>query len=454
LAGIPQASARHARRSAAVLGGGIAGCTLAAELAKSGRVDVTLLERAPALGGLHRSEQVGPYVFDIGAFVFVDNHAIFSVFPALREAFPEVSNRYGSVRTGGVLDDYPMTIGGVRRQLGNLALARIAAEILAAKITRFRRDSVPSFAEYYIGPTLYRFSGLKTYIERLYLAPDSTIDLEFATKRMAVVARSGGLRRNAMRLARGLASGRWAREAFRPITAPRVRVRPAAGFPVAYRAIGASLGELGVAVRCGTTLTAIERDADGFTLVTDKGRERFDQVFSTIPLEVAARLLGMEGFELPEYVDLYSLFFELAGEPAFPHNVLHNFTDTGRWKRLTVFSRYYGPLDGKHYLAVEGTARQHASEETTLRDGTADFEDWMRRHGLLPGELRYLGGVVTRRAYPVYRRSAARGVEQLKDDLRRRGLLLAGRQGSFDYVTSSDAAGDALAVARAFLAAP
>ena len=83
--------------SAAVLGGGIAGCTVAAELARSGRVSVTLFERAPRLGGLHRSERAGGFVFDIGAFVFVEGH---SIAPAkiedlgldLREVIKEVTD--------------------------------------------------------------------------------------------------------------------------------------------------------------------------------------------------------------------------------------------------------------------------------------------------------------------------------------------------------------------------
>jgi protoporphyrinogen oxidase len=436
--------------SAVVLGGGIAGCTLAAELARSGRVSVTLFERAPHLGGLHRSELVSGLVYDIGAFIFGDDHSIFAMFPELRKAFRHVPNRYGSVRAGGVLDEYPMSLGGVRRQLGTLGLSRIALEILAAKITRRRPDSVRSFSEYYMGPTLYRFSGLKTYIERLYLAPDTEIDLEFATKRMAAVVDSAGLRRNAVRLARELGRGRL--KGPRPMTAEHVWVRPPEGFGAVYRSIRACLETLGVVVRCATAPSRIAAEHGRFAFQTPDGDETFDHVFSTIPLEAAARLLGVTAFEVPEYVDLYSMFFTHEGELRFPHNVLHNFTESGRWKRLTVFSRYYGTVEGRHYFAVEGTAREHAGDEPTLAAGEEDFRSFAREHALFPGTLRLTGGVLTRKAYPVYRRESARGVEALRQELRRRGLHLAGRQGTFDYVTSSDAAGDAAAVAQSFLA--
>jgi protoporphyrinogen oxidase len=436
----------------AVLGGGIAGCTLASELARSGRVSVTLFERAAHLGGLHRSEQREGLVFDIGAFVFDEDHGIFTVFPEVRGAFLRVPNRYGSVRVGGVLDDYPLTLGGVRRQFGSRFVARTLFEILRAKVTRSRAQTVEGFAEYYIGRSLYRVSGLKTYIARLYLAPDASIDVEFATKRMAAVVASAGLRRNIARLAAELVRGHWPRNILRPITADVVWVRPPEGFDAVYRIVEACLKTRGVSIRCGTTLSGIEPTEGRFSIRVAEGDEIFDHVFSTIPLEAAARLLGLEGFTVPEYMDLYSLFYEHVGDPGFPYNVLHNFTETGQWKRATVFSRYYGAVDGKHYFAVEGTVPERAGEQETILAGALDFERWMREHGLPHGEIRRLGGVVTRNAYPVFRSGAARGIERLRQDVQQRGLFLAGRQGSFDYLSSSDAAGDALAVARSFLA--
>ena len=53
----------------AVLGGGVAGVVVANELARSG-ANVDLIERAPKLGGLHRSVTADGMAFDIGAFVF------------------------------------------------------------------------------------------------------------------------------------------------------------------------------------------------------------------------------------------------------------------------------------------------------------------------------------------------------------------------------------------------
>ena len=144
-----------------------------------------------------------------------------------------------------------------------------------------------------MGPTLYRFSGLKTYIERLYLAPDSEIDLEFATKRMAAVVDSAGLRRNAARMVRELAGGRF--KGLRPITAERVWVRPPEGFGAVYRTIHSCLEELGVVVRCPTTLMGIGSENGRFTLETSDGAEAFHQLLSLSP----ARGLATEQFSKP-----------------------------------------------------------------------------------------------------------------------------------------------------------
>jgi hypothetical protein len=212
---------------AAILGGGITGCVLAAELARSGRLDVTLLERGDRLGGLHRAVRAGPYVFDIGAFVFDDDHSIFSVFPQVQELFLRAPSRYGSIRDRGILDDYPCTMRGIRRQFGTFFLARILIEILVSKARRFRRGDLRSFVEYYMGPSLYRASGLQRYIARLYRAPVAEIDVEFAEKRLEAVADSGGIRRNLARLAGDLArklAGEFARPHGR-----YVWVRPRAG---------------------------------------------------------------------------------------------------------------------------------------------------------------------------------------------------------------------------------
>jgi hypothetical protein len=249
-----------------------------------------------------------------------------------------------------------------------------------------------------MGPTLYRASGLQRYIERLYLAPDTEIDIAFAEKRLEAVADSGGIRRNLARLAGDLAHARRPGAFARPITAEHVWVRPRAGFEEVYDAVGASLRERGVVVRLGAAVDRIERRGTRFVLVDGAGEHVFDHLFSTIPLEAVARLIGIDGAVGPAYMDLYSLFYEYPGDPPFPYNVLHNFSAHGQWKRLTVLSRYYGPTAGRHYFTVEGMMKREQAGQRRLprRSRTSS---WARR---APVQRRsaLVAGVVAH-AYPV-----------------------------------------------------
>lgn len=118
---------------------------------------------------------------------------------------------------------------------------------------------------------------------------------------------------------------------------------------------------------------------------------------------------------------------------------------------MTLLSQYYGTVDGKYFFTVEGTAVPGRDRPVVLREGGEDFERWTREQGLFGEGLRLLDGVVTPRGYPIYRTRSAQGVQQLKQRIAETGILLAGRQGGFNYVSSSDAAGDARNVARSFL---
>ena len=64
-------------RRVAILGGGVTGATLAAELAKSSRIKIDLYESSARLGGLHQSVVIGGKAFDIGYFIFGDDNELF-----------------------------------------------------------------------------------------------------------------------------------------------------------------------------------------------------------------------------------------------------------------------------------------------------------------------------------------------------------------------------------------
>ena len=88
----------------AVLGGGVAGVVAAYELASQGG-SVELFEKENRLGGLHRSLALGGMVFDIGAFVFADQHELIRTFPFVKPEFARVEWTSISIRPDGSIEE-------------------------------------------------------------------------------------------------------------------------------------------------------------------------------------------------------------------------------------------------------------------------------------------------------------------------------------------------------------
>lgn len=430
----------------AILGGGITGCVLAGELAGSGRFDVSLIERAPRLGGLHRSVGIDGLHYDIGTFVFHPGHTVFQTFPGLASRFVEVPSRFLSLRASGRVDGYPMTLRGYARDHGVAHLSYALSDLLCCKVRHCRRNTVPGYAKYYLGSTIYRESGLKAYIERLYSMLDTEVDPIFATKRLGLIGRWCSLRGIAASMLRGR------RTVLRgtPALTPTDLVRPPGGFDGVYQAIGDEVKARGARVRTGCDIHSVRRVRDGFELDIDGVAERFDRVISTIPVPAMARLAGIPMRHELEYVKMVSLFYRSHGAAVADATVLHNFTPTGAWKRITFFSQYYGRCNGDHYFTAEIPVSERDDEDPD-RHRTA-FESHTRRLGIFPSAPRLQGYLVTRHAYPVYRRDSLDLIQEEKEKLTRWGLLLSGRQGEFDYISSSDAAGNARRFASELIA--
>lgn len=415
----------------AVLGGGVAGVVVASELSRSSAVEVDLYEQNTRLGGLHHSVEVDGLHYDIGAFLFDREHALIKAFPFLRPHFHEVDHRSLVMTQSGSLDIYPMSMRGYIEDHSVGSLIADGISLLRSKIRDRRKSTLPEYVHYYLGPRVYEQSGLKAYIERFYAVPHDEVDLEFALQRLDALPERCSLRRNA---------GRMARESFDRSVAEKTwgcYVRPEKGFGAVYTLIEEHLRSQGVAITYGAGITRVEKREQKYIIYRDDVEpQEYDLIVSTIPVGIMMRLIGRTMAKPPTMINLLSLCYRFNGDLGFSNaGMLYNFTDRHLWKRLTLFSDYYGPApNGDHYFVVECTHR--ADDPTTAEELAADFEKHVDGLPIFNGELRYLESIFTRNAYPFLSGDDLASVATAKAELNDFGVAMTGRQGGFRYMTS------------------
>lgn len=424
----------------AVLGGGAAGVTVAGQLAKIAGIHVDLFERSERLGGLHHSPVVGGLAYDIGAFLFDPSHPLLDTFPELRRIFVPVTARMMSMRDGGHLDEFPLTLGGYSRSHSVAHLIKALADLLASKVVHRRKADLRSYLRYYLGGTIYEHSGLRAYVERLFASPDTEIDLLFAQQRMGDMSERASFR---------VLLSRLARHPVQSLSNPRqasALARPPGGFQRVYSAVESALSEAGVGVRKGIAVTSISRDKNCFWLESDGRKEAYDRVVSTIPLPILGRLLKVPLDYAFQTVTLLSLFYRCKGPHRFDSAILFNYSRTGNWKRITDFSLFYGDADGDNYFAVE--IPLPSSQSVDVITAAQAFEAHVAGSDLFSGQPIFQGHSIVPNAYPVFKSEGLGKLAADKARVAETGVVLLGRQGEFRYVSSHTAAESAVHLAR------
>jgi protoporphyrinogen oxidase len=426
----------------AILGGGVSGVCVAAELSKDKRFSVDLIERESYLGGLHRSVQKNGYAFDIGLFLFQEDHELLRTFPFLIDDLVEVQPIHLTITPRGTIDRYPLTLKVYKEDNGWSGLFRAACSLAYSKCLYYKRDSVPAFAKYYMGATVYRQGGVQNYIERLYGMKDEDIGLEFAMQRLAHFA-GPQLSRALVQVLPFALPGR-----FKGLAAEwpmRIFARPQAGFEPLYRKIAEHLRTYGVSIMMGCEARSVRKDGDQFLVDFGSSKKRYDKVISTIPIPVMLRLIGEKMDARIDNMGLYSLFYR--GVPRHQWTTMFNLSLSGAWKRMINFSNFYKENNTGNYIAVEVTTKDTTGQSLELM--RADFERHVALVGLFQEPPEYLGGVITERAYPVFRTDDNSKIEQERNKLSAFGIESVGRQGNFEYLSSSAAAANARSLATA-----
>lgn len=428
----------------AILGGGVAGITLASELSKYSIFEINIIEKSSVLGGLHRNVNINNLNYDIGLFLFSNSYGLFEFYPKIADLYVPVNSQQlrSSLTSKGNIDRYPMSVEGYIEDYGLLKFLYAGVEIIVSKLIYYKRNTLSSWIKYYIGNTIYQDSGLKTYIERLYGTSDENIDIEFATKRLSAIKRVGSLRKILSKIITLKNTEYFFKNnnsKFSKNSSFKTLVRPKEGFGKVYNdIIKNDLISKNVSVFTDCQLKAIKITDKEFEIeFSDNRKILYDRLISTIPLEALSFLTGKPlDFQI-EYRGLCSFFYRFNGELGYETPVLNNFTKEGEWKRIITFSKYYGTYEGDDYFAVEITIKNSDElNKTKLRE---NFESHVKRLGLFKGELKYQGDTIIKNAYPCYSSHLVERVAIAKKVFRKLGTDLVGRQGEFDYISANDA---------------
>lgn len=404
---------------AIVLGGGVSGLVSAALLARQGK-RVLLADEYDGPGGNHIAVDIGAMTFDIGSFFFQDDSPLLAHFPDLLPLYQDIgSYTIARLTPFGAIARYPVDMRREFLGTGPVECARILLSVLWARLRVDPGENADSYARYWIGARFADRSGLRHYLARFYGTPPARIEAVFAEKRMGWIANP----------ARRVLEARRPRPPGPPPN--RQLIRPRAGFGALYAAAVRTLQAEGVQVLFGQSLTGMERAGDGAMQVhTAAGSHRAPLVVSTIPLNRARALCALPEAPGIRSATLISLFCSFQGDRGFDANVLYNFSHGGAWKRLTVYSDFYGPCGGRIHFTVEVIRSEGG---VSAEDAYADFVSHIAQGGILRGDLRLEGARVTGHAYPVYLDGASLAAETALAELRDFGVLSYGRQGGFDY---------------------
>jgi hypothetical protein len=403
-----------------VLGAGISGLVAASILVKSGHSRVIVIDEYDRVGGNHIDRQIGDYTFDIGSLIFQDDSPLLAHLPEVLSSYTPIEPTWGRLNPQGIVTAYPISVKDDLIAAGPFEWMKIALSVGGARLFGRRLRNARDYARYWIGGYLLHRSGLDSYMRRFYGVPAERIELAFAEQRMHWIKEHAEIGTHVRRLTRKKTAH----------VANRQMARPKEGFAKLYDGSVKRLERDGVRFVLGTQLREIRRTGESLRIVTRDGEFVSDQVVSTIPVERALALCGLESKRPLESVTLISLFFSFAGERGFGDSVLYNFSHDGAWKRLTMYSDFYGKVNGRDYFTAEVNA-DHVDGAVTR--AAEDFRDHTQRNGLFKGDLRLEGSHILSDAYPVFTDGATKAASEAVARLRDFGILSFGRQGGFEY---------------------
>ena len=409
---------------AVVLGAGISGLVSAAILIERGAGRVLLLDEYEHVGGNHIDRTIGEYTFDVGSLIFQDDSPLLRYFPELLERYVAIDPSWGKVTPQSVIAPYPFSVRDDFFGAGPKECLLMLLSVARCRIVYRHLNSARDFARFWIGARLLHRSGLEKYMERFCGLPADKIDVAFARKRMMWIAENSSVITLARRTLQRV------RHRSAPGVTNQQLARPRAGFAHLYEPAVEHLAAGGVSIALGVHLDSVRRLDHRFSVSAGVNNYVTDRVISTIPIDRARTACGLPLQQPLPAVTLISLFFSFAGDRGFAQSVLYNFSFDGSWKRLTMYSDFYGSAGGREFFTVEVVADRVRQQ---VPEAASDFTEHVAANNLFTGDLRLEGSHTLEQAYPIYTDGAGERAERAIAELREFGLESFGRQGGFQY---------------------
>ncbi len=405
---------------AIVLGAGITGLVSASILHDLGCRNIAVIDEFENIGGNHIDRSINGYTFDIGSLIFQDDSPLLKYFPELLEHYVPIKPTWGKLTPQAFVTSYPLSIRDDIVRAGPWGIFRIVLSAAFSRVARRRIGNAREFARYWIGDYLLRRSGLESYMKRFFGVPADWVDLEFAEKRMLWIKEHASPR----------VLLRYVRRHRAPGPTNRQLARPREGFNALYEVAARTLRQRGSVFHLGERIESITRRGTQFDVRTGGRRLTAQRLISTIPIARTLALCGVREDPGLASVTLISLYFSFDGNRGFDCSILYNFAHDGAWKRLTMYSDFYGRVEGREYFGVEVIAG-HANDSVAIAE--QDFRAHVAKNGLFAGDLVCEGSQVVPCAYPIYTGQAHQRVSRALAQLADFGIESFGRQGGFDY---------------------
>lgn len=403
-----------------VLGAGISGLVAASILTRQNK-RVLVLDDYDHVGGNHidwTSDE--GYTFDVGSLIFQDDSPLLQHFPELLGHYLPIQPSWARLNPQGKITRYPVSVRDDIVGAGAWGLAQILGSVAYARLFQRNLRSARDYARYWIGARLLRRSGLEAYMRRFYGLPAEEIDLELARKRMLWISEYASVTAFIKRL--------WPRRRVAHSTNQQL-ARPREGFASLYRVAVDRLERDGAALLLAAKTEKIDRQEHGFDVVFSRGQVFAPRIVSTIPIALTERLCGLSAQKPLRTITLITLFFSFSGTRGFAQSIVYNFSPDGAWKRLTVYSDFYGRVAGREYFAVEVIGGM----VDTVEQAEIDFRRHSQANGLFDGDLVLENGQVLEHAYPIYTKGSAQDAAEAIKRLKIFGIESMGRHGGFNY---------------------